>query len=115
MIVRETMARNDHVHNSRIAVNEYADCFGPSKFAFRQRMGDFVGQVLIGHIPDALDCRYLMKNKQHKKLNCCQCEPIVRTSPYFQFIGQLNLIFFGANWLCAINGFKNNSAGNNDT
>ncbi len=28
------------------------------------------------------------------------------TSPYFRFIGQLNLFSFDANWLCALNDFQ---------
>ncbi len=74
------MARDDHVQNSGITVNEYADC-NPQNMNSGHAWAILWDGVLIGHIPDALAlCRYLMKNKLHKKLNRCQCEPIVRTT-----------------------------------
>ncbi len=65
IIVRETMARDDHVYNSGIAVNEYADCnLDPQNFHSDHAWAILWVEVLIGHIPDALAlCRYLMKNE----------------------------------------------------
>ncbi len=64
IIVRETIARDDHVHNSAITVNEYADCnLDPQILRSDHAWAVLWDGLLISHIPDALAlCQYLMKN-----------------------------------------------------
>ncbi len=70
IIVRETMERDDHVHNPGITVNEYADCnLDPQNVH-----SDHAWAILWDGTLSVFD------EKFHEKLNCCQREPIVRTT-----------------------------------
>ncbi len=53
------MAHDDHVHNSGITANEYADCnLDPQNLNSDHAWAILWDGVLIGHIPDALElCR----------------------------------------------------------
>ncbi len=63
------MALDDHVRNSGITVDDYADCnLDPQNLHSDHAWAILWDGVLIGHIPDALALRrHLMKNKLHKK------------------------------------------------
>ncbi len=63
--MRETVARDDHIHNTVITVNEYADCNSdPQNVDSEHACAILWDGVLIGHIPDALAlCRYVFDEK----------------------------------------------------
>ncbi len=59
IIVRETMAHDDHDYNAGIAVNEYADCnFPEGRTSILHQPLGFIFEInLLVHIPKLLSTR----------------------------------------------------------